>query len=327
MEKVEWLYRTLDEETDERFGKEPSKRNLEELKNTGIINVDKHVGPTSHLISEYVKDLLKLKKTGHIGTLDPNASGVLPILLNRSTRLVPLFQKLDKEYVGIMHLHRDIDEEILKDFIENKFIGKIVQVPPKRSAVARVPRERYVYEAKLLEKDGKDVLFRIICESGFYVRKYVHDIGMKLKIGAHLTELRRTSIGKYDLEKQKYFKIFDEENAISLFELSKYLDSEEKLKEIIKPAEYCLPHVKKVFVKDTAIYNLTLGAPLFVTGITRVQAGIKKDELVAIFSLKNELVAFGRAMMSSEEMIRAKEGIAVKIDRVFMEKGVYPKEF
>ncbi|MEM5821151.1 MAG: RNA-guided pseudouridylation complex pseudouridine synthase subunit Cbf5 [Candidatus Aenigmatarchaeota archaeon] len=326
MEKVEWLYRTLDEETDERFGKEPSKRTLDELKNTGIINLDKHVGPTSHLVSEYVKDLLKIKKSGHIGTLDPNASGVLPILLNRSTRLAPLFQKLDKEYVGVMHLHRDINEDVLKDFIENIFIGKIKQMPPKRSAVARVLRERYVYEAKVLEKDGKDVLFKVVCESGFYVRKYVHDIGQKLKIGAHLKELRRISIGKYDLEKKVYYKIFDEEDSISLFELSKIVDDEEKLKKVIKPAEYYLPHIKKVFVKDTAIYNLTLGAPLYVAGITRVQAGINKDELVAIFSLKNELIAFGRAMMTSEEMIKAKEGIAVKVDRVFIEKGIYPKE-
>ncbi|MEM5871111.1 MAG: RNA-guided pseudouridylation complex pseudouridine synthase subunit Cbf5 [Candidatus Aenigmatarchaeota archaeon] len=325
MEKVEWLYKTFDEETDERFGKDPSQRNLEELKNTGIINIDKHTGPTSHLISEYVKNILKTKKSGHIGTLDPNASGVLPILLNRSTRLAPLFQKLDKEYIGIMHLHKDISDEILIEFVENKFIGKIQQLPPRRSAVARVLRERYVYEAKVLEKDGKDVLFRIICESGFYVRKYVHDIGQKLKIGAHLKELRRVSIGKYDFENNRYFKIFDEENSISLFELAKIADDEDKLKKVILPAEYCLPHIKKVFVKDTAIYNITLGSPLYVAGITRVQKGIKKDELVAIFSLKNELIAFGKSMMSDEEMIKAKEGVAVKVDRVFIEKGIYPK--
>ncbi|MEM7818188.1 MAG: RNA-guided pseudouridylation complex pseudouridine synthase subunit Cbf5 [Candidatus Aenigmatarchaeota archaeon] len=325
MRKVEWLYRILDEETDERFGKEPSKRTLEELKDTGIINVDKHIGPTSHLISEDVKKILNLKKTGHIGTLDPNASGVLPVLLNKSTRLAPLFQKLDKEYVGVMHLHKDIDESFLKEFIETKFIGKIKQTPPKRSAVARVLRERYVYEAYLLEKDGKDVLFKIICESGFYVRKYVHDIGQKLKIGAHLKELRRVSIGKYNLEEKTYYKIFDEENSISLFDLMKMLNSEEELRKIIKPAEYYLTHVKKVFVKDTAIHNITLGAPLYVSGITRVQSDIRKNDLVAIFSLKNELVAFGVAVMDSVDMINSKEGIAVKIDRVFIDKNVYPR--
>lgn len=324
LEKVEWLYRILEEEIDERYGKDPSERNLEELKNTGIINIDKHLGPTSHLISEHIKNLLKVKKVGHIGTLDPNASGVLPILLGKSTRLAPLFQNLDKEYVGIIHLHKDIDEEILREFVEKKFIGKIKQMPPKRSAVARILRERYVYEAKILEKEEKDVLFRIVCQSGFYVRKYAHDIGQKLKIGAHLKELRRISIGKYDLEKKEYFKIFSEEDSISLFELIRIIENEDELKKIIKPAEYCLPHIKKVFVKDSTIYNLTLGSPLFVSGITRVQKGIKKDEIVAIFSLKNELVAFGVAAMDDEKMINEKMGIAVKIDRVFIDRGVYP---
>ena len=89
------------------------------------------------------------------------------------------------------------------------------------------------------------------------------------------------------------------------------------------PAEFCLPHVKKIFVKDSAIPNLLNGAPLYVSGIVRLQENIKKDEIVAIFSLKNELVAFGYAKMSSEEIMKAEKGIAVRIDRVFMDKGTY----
>jgi H/ACA ribonucleoprotein complex subunit 4 len=312
---VKWLYRSFDETSE--FGKEPKERSIEELIQTSIVNVDKPSGPTSHQISYWIKDLLKIKKAGHIGTLDPNATGVLPILVGRSTRLLPLFQKLDKEYVGIMHLHKDIDLEILNDLIQKNFVGEIVQLPPKRSAVARVPRKRKVYEAVLIEKDGKDVLFKIICESGFYVRKWVHDIGQKLKVGAHLKELRRISIGKYE---DSYVRIFDEENSFNLIQIADAISNndEKMIRKIFIPAEYCLEHVKKIFVKDSAIPNLLKGAPLYVKGIVRVQEGIKKDEIVAIFSLKNELIAFGYAKMNSEEMVKSNQGIAVRIDRVFM---------
>jgi H/ACA ribonucleoprotein complex subunit 4 len=312
---VKWLYRSFDETSE--FGKEPKERSIEELIQTSIVNVDKPSGPTSHQISYWIKDLLKIRKAGHIGTLDPNATGVLPVLVGRSTRLLPLFQKLDKEYVGIMHLHKDVDLEILDNFIQKNFVGEIVQMPPKRSAVARIPRKRKVYEAILIEKDGKDVLFKIICESGFYVRKWVHDIGQKLKIGAHLKELRRVSIGKYE---NFYFRIFSEENSFNLIQIADAIinNDEKEIRKIFIPAEYCLEHVKKVFVKDSAIPNLLKGAPLYVKGIVRIQEGIKKDEIVAIFSLKNELIAFGYAKMSSEEMIKNNQGIAVRIDRVFM---------
>ena len=312
---MKWLYRSFDETSE--FGKEPKERSIEELIQTSIVNVDKPSGPTSHQISYWIKDLLKIRKAGHIGTLDPNATGVLPILVGRSTRLLPLFQKLDKEYVGIMHLHKDIDLEILDNFIQKNFVGEIVQMPPKRSAVARIPRKRKVYEAILIEKDGKDVLFKIICESGFYVRKWVHDIGQKLKIGAHLKELRRISIGKYE---NFYFRIFSEENSFNLIQIADAIinNDEKEIRKIFIPAEYCLEHVKKVFVKDSAIPNLLKGAPLYVKGIVRIQEGIKKDEIVAIFSLKNELIAFGYAKMNSEEMVKSNQGVAVRIDRVFM---------
>ncbi len=322
-----WLYRTFDEETDERYGKEPEKRSFEELLKTGIIILDKHIGPTSHQITSEIKKLFNLKKCGHIGTLDPNASGVLPILLERSTRLAPLFFGLDKEYVGIMHLHKDVDKDFLNDFITKNFIGELIQVPPRKSAVARKPRKRKVYEFELIEKENRDVLFRVICQAGFYVRKYVHDIGLKLKIGAHLTELRRISIGLYNEEKKEYKKIFSEEEAVTFTKIHDLYVTNQKneLKKFIKPAEYCLLHVKKIFVKDSAIYPITQGSPLFVSGITRVQEDIKKNDVVAIFSLKNELIAFGYAKMDAEEMVKEKKGKAVRIERVFIEKNVYPK--
>ncbi|MCD6482701.1 MAG: RNA-guided pseudouridylation complex pseudouridine synthase subunit Cbf5 [Candidatus Aenigmarchaeota archaeon] len=316
-----WLIKYPDEETNPNFGKEPEKRAIEELLETGMVIVDKHLGPTSHQITYWIKDMFNLKKAGHTGTLDPNASGVLPVLLGRSTRLLPLFQKLDKEYVGVMHLHKDIGLDTLRDFITNNFIGEIVQIPPKRSAVARRPRRRKLYFCDLLEKDGKDVLFHIGCESGFYVRKFVHDVGQKLKIGAHLAELRRVKVGNFD-EKQAY-PLVDIRDA---FEHWKETGDEKPLREMVKPIEFMLDHVKKVFIKDSAIPRIANGAPLFVAGVVRIQEDIRKGDIVAVMSLKNELVSYGYAKMDSEEMLKAKRGIAVTTDRVFIKKDVYKLE-
>jgi H/ACA ribonucleoprotein complex subunit 4 len=103
-------------------------------------------------------------------------------------------------------------------------------------------------------------------------------------------------------------------------------EGEEKLlRKILLPVEYAIQHVKKVFVKDSAIYAICNGAPVYPKGLVRVQEGIVRGETVAIFSLKEELVALGIAKLTSEEMIKAKRGAAIRTDRVFMEKGVYPK--
>jgi len=120
-------------------------------------------------------------------------TGILPIALENATKAMSVLMGLDKEYVGVMHLHKDFNENLLKDAVLN-FIGKIKQIPPVKSAVRRVERERIIYFFDIVEKEGKDVLFKVGCEAGTYVRKLCHDIGQFLKIGAHLTELRRTKV-------------------------------------------------------------------------------------------------------------------------------------
>jgi H/ACA ribonucleoprotein complex subunit 4 len=101
-------------------------------------------------------------------------------------------------------------------------------------------------------------------------------------------------------------------------------EGEEKyLRKILIPVEFAIDHVKKVFVKDTAIESICNGAPLYPIGIVRIQEGIVEGELVAVMSLKNELVAIGIAKMNSQKMYEAKKGVAVRIDRVIMKKGTY----
>src|SRR3990172_658016 len=111
-----------------------------------------------------------------MGTLDPQVSGVLPITLGRACKLSDYFMHKDKEYVGIIRLHEDISEEELKKEIQ-KFIGKITQLPPVRSRVKREEREREIKTFEILEKNGKDVLFKTEVEAGTYIRKLIHDIG------------------------------------------------------------------------------------------------------------------------------------------------------
>ncbi len=158
-------------ETDNKLGCKPEERTTEEIINYGIVNINKPQGPTSHQVSDYVQKILGITKSGHSGTLDPHVHGVLPIALGRATRIVQALLKAGKEYVGIMHLHKDIEEEKVKLVIKKHFIGKIKQIPPLKSAVKREERTREIYYFDILEKQEKDVLFITGCEAGTYIRK------------------------------------------------------------------------------------------------------------------------------------------------------------
>ncbi len=183
--------------TNNEYGNYPDNRPIEELINYGIINLDKPAGPTSHQCSDYVQKILHIEKAGHSGTLDPKVTGVLPTALGRATRIVQTLLKAGKEYVAVMHLHKLVAGGKLKSVLK-EFTGKIKQLPPVRSAVKRKLREKEIYYLELLEMDGQDVLLKIGCEAGTYVRKLIHDIGVKLGCGAHMSELRRTKVACFD---------------------------------------------------------------------------------------------------------------------------------
>ena len=119
------------------FGKAPSERTVEELLKSSIINLDKPSGPTSHQIADYVQKILKKDKSGHSGTLDPNVTGVQPVAIGSATRITQFLLTAPKEYVGIMHIHKPIDQDKFNQVLIT-FIGKIRQTPPLKSAVKRV---------------------------------------------------------------------------------------------------------------------------------------------------------------------------------------------
>jgi len=237
----------------------------------------------------------------------------LPICLDNATKIMPALQGLDKEYVGIMHIHQDVDEQAIHAAAK-KFVGKIKQTPPVRSAVVRKERERTVHSFDVLEIGGRDVLFRIACEAGTYVRVVCHQIG-KLIGGANMTELRRTRVGPFGEE--KCIKIQDIADSYAEWKEN----SSDKIRDFVLPVEEAVEHIKKIIIKDSSVFSVASGSPLYSTGISRLEKNIAAEEMVAIFTLKGELVALGTARMDSEQM--RKKGMAAKIDRVIIDKAPY----
>jgi H/ACA ribonucleoprotein complex subunit 4 len=243
---------------------------------------------------------------------------VLPVTVGHATKGVELLLKAGKEYVAIMHLHKEVPEpELRKAFDE--FVGKIEQLPPIRSSVKRQLRTRSIYYYNILEITGNDVMFRVGCEAGTYIRKLIHDIGQRLGCGAHMVDLRRTRVGP-----------ITEKGLVSLQDLRDalhYLKAEQNEKYIrhcLRPLEEAVIHIPKIWIHDTAVDSICHGAQLNVPGISNLESGINKDDIVAVYTLKGEIVCYGHALCDSQAMLKEK-GAAVRTEKVFMEPGVYPK--
>lgn len=302
--------------TDPNLGCDPNKRPTEQLLNYGIVNIDKPKGPTSHQISAFVQKILDIKKAGHSGTLDPAVTGVLPIALGRATRIVTNLLKAGKEYITIMHLHKLVEEEKIRQ-VMSSFVGKIKQMPPIKSAIKRRWRFRSIYYIEILEIDSQDILFRVGCEAGTYIRKICHDLGQKLGTGAHMAELRRTKAGPFDES-----TLVTLQNLTDAFWYWKNENNEELIKKYIQPMENAVQHLPKIWVIDSAIESITHGRDLAIPGISRLEE-FEKDETIAILSLKGELIATGIAMINSSHVMKEEKGIVVKTDTVFMLPGTY----
>lgn len=305
--------------TNSDYGQSPKNRTVEQLMDFGIVNINKPSGPTSHQVSDFVKKILNVKKAGHSGTLDPRVTGVLPIAFGRATRIVQILLLAGKEYICIMHLHDKVNEENIKE-IFNDFIGEIEQLPPIKSAVKRQWRKRTIYYLDILEIKGQDVLFKVGCQAGTYIRKLVHDMGEKLGIGAHMAELVRTKAGPFGYE--SWISLQDLKDAYAFW---KGNGEEEKIRDAIQSPEVAVSHLPKIWGTDSCVDTLAHGADLSVPGISKLHAGINQGEMVAVMTLKDELVCLGEALMNSQNMIMQEKGVAVKSKKIFYERGIYPK--
>ena len=200
----------------------------------GVIVVNKEKGFTSHDVVAKLRGILKQKKIGHTGTLDPDATGVLPVCLGKATKLCDMFTEKDKVYRAVMLLGvetdtQDISGKVInetenpypdRDVIVNtvkSFEGDYMQVPPMYSAIKvngkklyelaregieidRKPRKVTIYSISDIETDGKRVSMTVQCSKGTYIRTLCHDIGQKLGVGACMESLERTKVGRFLLE-------------------------------------------------------------------------------------------------------------------------------
>ena len=300
------------------YGTYPYNREMREYITKGMVCIDKPMGPSSHEVVVWVRKILEVNKTGHTGTLDPRVTGVLPIMIEHTTKLVKYLQESDKEYIALMHLHGDVKKERIEKVME-EFVGKIYQRPPLKSAVKKRLRVREVKEIEILEIDGRNVLFRVVCEAGTYIRKLCVDIGEVLGVGAHMQELRRTRTGEFD--ESRAFTLHD---LLDAYILWKEEGEEKYLREIIMPMEEVAKSMKKIVIKDTAVDAICHGAPLTATGIHYIEKTIKRGDIIALFTLKSELVAIAKSLMNAEEILKAKRGVVAETLRVIMERGTYP---
>lgn len=304
--------------TDPNHGKRPQDRDIHELLQLGVVPLDKPAGPTSHQVTAWLRNALEVNNVGHGGTLDPNVTGALPVTLNDATKVVRSLLTSGKEYLAVLRLHETRGEAQIRD-VAAKFTGKIKQTPPVRSAVARRPRIRRVYYLDVLEIHGRDVLLRIGCQAGTYIRTLCVDMGKAMGTRGHMQELRRTRTG-----------LFTEDQLVTLHDA---LDARHFLqggdpswmKDIVLPVEKVTEHLPQIVLRDTAIDAICHGAPLAVIGIAQLDAGIEEGELVALSSLKGELVGLGTAKMTSQKMMDSPKGLAASTDRVVMRQGTYPR--
>ncbi len=272
-----------------------------------IIIIDKPEGPTSFQVTDFVRKQLSLDKASHFGTLDPKVTGVLPVALGRAARLTGYFSKQDKEYIGIMHMHEKIAKQEVEKIIKEKFTGKIKQLPPVKSRVKRETRERQIKKFEILEQDGNDFLFHVECEAGTYIRKLVHDLGIELKIGAHMTELRRIRAS-----------VFIEKDAVTLYQFTEAVQqykqgNAETLKKMLFPMEITTKIMPSVEIEAAEIKKILHGSPIFKEMIKKHE-NFKKSDFIAVMQ-DNKLVGIVQAEVPSNEIKKA--GIIAKPKTIF----------
>jgi tRNA pseudouridine55 synthase len=299
----------------------------------GALVIDKPKGRTSHDVVDAVRHLAGMRQVGHLGTLDPLATGVLVLLLGRATRLVQFYSGRRKRYsagfrFGFATNTFDsdgeaegpdaaptLDRSVLEKFAAER-VGRFEQMPPsfsakkihgrpayelarKKQVVELKPVEVEVFEYKLTEIDGPIARFVVECSSGTYIRALAHEMGQKLGCGAHLAEISRLAVGEFSLEQ-----------AIKLEELAegakagKFADYLIKLENLLPnfPRANVLPIVERR-VRHGTKFNITVaqiqpGRVEVAPGATsELDGGEPKAAKLRVFNQQNKLIAIAEAVV------------------------------
>ncbi|MBZ5724980.1 MAG: tRNA pseudouridine(55) synthase TruB [Acidobacteriia bacterium] len=281
----------------------------------GAIVVDKPEGWTSHDVVSKARRIANTKRIGHLGTLDPIATGVLPLVIGRATRLAQFYTRSDKIYEGVVRFGWSTDSydrsgvpsgpktEVRLDAREleallERFRGELLQTPPpvsakkiagrrayelarKSLAVELAPVKVHIYELTLLEVDGPDARIRAHCSGGTYLRSIAHDLGQALGCGAHLDELRRIASGEFEIGQ-----------ARTIVQLES-LAAGERLMDALVPAASMLPGFPAVYVDEATAAQIRDGRN-FPASPFRSQPA---SRYVRAITRQGELVAIGEAVL------------------------------
>jgi tRNA pseudouridine55 synthase len=295
----------------------PAERSPAALLRFGVVNLDKPPGPSAHQVAAWVRRLVdealadldggpELGGAAHAGTLDPKVTGSLPTMLGEATRLVERFRTAPKEYVAVLELHARAPDDLGATLAE--FEGELYQKPPRRSAVSRRLRTREIYELDALETENRRALLRIRCESGTYVRKLCHDLGLALGTGAHMGHLRRTATGP-----------FDDTDLVNLHEFVDALAFAREgdsalLRDAVSPAERLLDGLAGVTIPPSAAREVANGAPVYAPGVVAVTEDPARGDTVAVYTPDGAAVAVGTLAGDPD----AERGEVVSLDRVLV---------
>ena len=298
----------------------------------GILLIDKPRGPSSHDVVDRVRQVFKIKKVGHTGTLDPMATGLLLICLGRATKLVPFLQDLNKVYEGKMIFgvttstldsEGEIVEEkdassLSREKIEEIFAhfqGEIVQIPPMFSAihqdgkrlyelarsgqeVKRLPRIVNIHQLQALRfsfDSHPQVEFRAHCSKGTYIRSLCADIGEASGFGAYQCSLRRIRIGPFDLKQASKLEDLDGK-------------SKEEREENILSLKDALPHLPLVTIKKGGEKIIRWGRALYLSHIYELPSKLEKGDRVRLCTQEGKLLAVGVSLQKGTHFYEDRVG-------------------
>ena len=304
----------------------------------GILVVDKPIGPTSHDVVSAVRRALRQKKVGHTGTLDPNATGVLPLVIGQATKIARFFSGGDKGYDAVVRLGvttttldavGDVEEEKPVAVTEEdvlaavkSFEGDIEQLPPMYSAkkvdgkrlyeltrkgveVEREPKKVRINRIEVVKYEAPDIHIVVECSSGTYVRVIAADIGEKLGCGGHLLSLRRTFVGPFSLDHCVTLDALEDDPSIADGRLVSMTDALGHLPSIALP--------KDLAKMVGSGYQLTVG-DLHALDLPSFGQG----DLVTLLHDDGGLLAVANAEVGESELgAFRRDQRAIKTERVF----------
>ncbi len=311
----------------------------------GLLIIDKPEGVTSLDVVREVKRRLRANRAGHIGTLDPFATGVLPIAINEGTKLIPFINDEPKEYEATLKLGEETTtddltgevvssqrwEDLSLDVIRSAFqtfLGKIRQIPPMFSAIKREGKPLYrlarrgeqverserdleIFSLQIEEIDLPKIRFRVSCSKGTYIRALARDIGREIGCGAHLIQLRRLRSGPFTLEQ-----------TLSWERLKGLLPESGSFPGLIPLAE-ALPSLPEVIGDEQLVRKARHGREMLVRDLSAgTLPNFEKGQWLKITSPQEGLVAILRSEVRGAEISSASpDKVALRPVRVFQPNG------